>query len=78
MPQVASTCPVCDGDGLKGENNEEFCDTCMGGGSLPVIGVNRYIKETTADNIDRMNDALDKLNDIELKVDEVKTVVDAL
>ena len=63
-----STCPDCGGDGWQ---DGEFCITCMGGGSIPVVGINRYLKE-------HMSNMEDKLNDIKEKVDEIKAIVDEL
>jgi len=63
-----STCPVCGGDGKA---NNSFCIACMGGGSLPVIGISRYLKET-------LGNIMDKVNDIKEKVDEIKEVIDEL
>lgn len=76
MPiETPSTCPDCGGDGWI---NGEFCTTCMGGGSVPVTGINRYLKETYEDLRDKINDVTDKCNDIKIVVDEIKVVVDAL
>lgn len=56
MPESEpSTCPDCGGNGIT--DDKKFCTTCMGGGSLPVIGINRYLKE--------------KLNKIERKCEEI-------
>ena len=90
MPEPeASTCPDCGGDGYQGD---EFCETCMSGGSIPVIGLSRYVKErfisvvskvdalatAVGDMSDRLDDTKDKVYDIKEKVDEIKEVVDDL
>ncbi len=56
-----STCPVCGGDGYI---DGKLCRTCMGGGSIPIVGINGYFKEVFEDLTDKVNDITDKVNDI--------------
>ena len=56
-----TTCSFCGGDGYI---DDTFCTTCMGGGSVPVVGINQYLKKV-------FDDIKDKCNDIKEKVDEI-------
>lgn len=70
-PTQPTTCPTCNGAGyIEGD----FCTSCYGGGSLPVIGVMcmiaKKVVEGNADVLDKCNDILDKCNDILNKLNE--------
>jgi len=55
-----STCYDCNGLGHSGD---DFCEVCMGQGSLPIKGVNAYIKKHFEDVEDKLNDIFEKLNE---------------
>ena len=44
MPEpIPNTCQDCGGDGRN--NDGSTCVVCMGSGSLPVVGMNRLLKD---------------------------------
>lgn len=63
-----TTCTTCGGDGWK---DGLMCETCYGGGSVPITTADhRILKKLYEDMTDTLNDILDKCNDIFQKVNE--------